>query len=210
MRQIVMRRTFVARHYFAPRREAAPRSASINHNGWTWHGDHTTDENWLDLAFLLAQSSTTSRPYEQVGCALVGSIKDGSERRAEVQGHLIACGVNSWLFRPGPSDCHAEASAISECARLGLPLCGATCYVSKPPCPPCFKLLACAGIAQIVSPKPMLSALSKMAQQLGIQESVLSCSDERTQWRALLASQASGSDGEDCAGESDRESQERP
>ena len=185
----------LATRRFARNFHAAPLSANISRNGWVWDGRHTTDENWLDLACLLAKSSTTSKPpYEQVGCCLVSSVENGSARRAEAQGHAIVCGVNSWLFKPGPSDCHAEASAVAESARRGLPLCGATCYVSKPPCPPCFKLLACAGIARIVSPKPMLSALSKAASKLGIRESVLPCSDERKQRRELLASEARGGD----------------
>lgn len=45
---------------------------------------------------------------------------------------------------------HAEANAVAQAARNGVPVDGATCYTTASPCFPCLKLLASAGIRKIV------------------------------------------------------------
>jgi dCMP deaminase len=45
---------------------------------------------------------------------------------------------------------HAEANAISQCARYGVPTEGATAYVTVSPCVTCAKLLVQAGIDCVV------------------------------------------------------------
>jgi dCMP deaminase len=44
---------------------------------------------------------------------------------------------------------HGEAGAIADAARQGISLDGAEIYVTTFPCPPCAKLIACAGIKKI-------------------------------------------------------------
>jgi dCMP deaminase len=44
---------------------------------------------------------------------------------------------------------HAEATLVAAAARRGLSTAGAVVYVTDFPCPPCAKLLAAAGIAQL-------------------------------------------------------------
>jgi dCMP deaminase len=45
---------------------------------------------------------------------------------------------------------HAEAALVGHAAREGIPLAGATVYVTDFPCPPCAKLLAAAGVARVL------------------------------------------------------------
>nr|ADD95862.1 hypothetical protein [uncultured organism MedDCM-OCT-S12-C54] len=178
MRHLMQRR--------AHTRPAAPLSASLNRNGWVWDPASSADENYMDLAFLLSQSSTATG---RVGCAIVSGVRDGA---AKDQGSVIVCGVNSGLYSPLKADCHAEANAIAESAASGWPLRGATCYVSKPPCNHCFSLLAVSGIARIVSAGPFGAVGSVkqelVAQQLGIECSVVRCTDERRERRERLSS----------------------
>jgi dCMP deaminase len=46
--------------------------------------------------------------------------------------------------------CHAEQNAVAWCAGQGVAAAGATAYVTTTPCLDCFKLLAGAGIAEVV------------------------------------------------------------
>jgi len=45
---------------------------------------------------------------------------------------------------------HAEANAILQAAKLGIPLGGATIYCTLKPCPDCIKSIASAGIKRVV------------------------------------------------------------
>ena len=94
---------------------AAPRSTTISRHGWAWSSVQSIDENFLDLAFLAGRSSTS---IMHVGCAIVSGVQDGSMVTASEQGEVLVCGVNSWLFKPGPSDCHAEVSHTTSNMRF--------------------------------------------------------------------------------------------
>ncbi len=107
-------------------------------------------EYFMKLAQNVAMRGTCDRAY--VGCVLVndenriistgynGSIK-GNPHCDEVghtmrEGHCIAT-------------IHAEMNAILYCAKEGIPIKGATCYVTHFPCLNCTKSLIQAGIKQI-------------------------------------------------------------
>ena len=79
----------------------------------------------------------------QVGCVIVAGVEDGTRTLPQQQGEILSAGINTFLVwdkkygmnqgkhgRRKP-DCHAEANAVAECALLGKPLLGATCYVTK-------------------------------------------------------------------------------
>eukprot|EP00747_Dinoflagellata_sp_TGD_P192368 gnl/TRDRNA2_/TRDRNA2_57115_c1_seq1.p1 gnl/TRDRNA2_/TRDRNA2_57115_c1~~gnl/TRDRNA2_/TRDRNA2_57115_c1_seq1.p1 ORF type:complete len:423 (+),score=55.14 gnl/TRDRNA2_/TRDRNA2_57115_c1_seq1:48-1271(+) len=166
--------------------------------GWAWVASNSCDENYLDLAFLLSRGCTVQ---PQVGCIIVRGIEDGTQSRQ--QGRIIASGINSGLTqfkrygvtrgkfgRQGP-DCHAEAIAVAECAMLGVPLLGASCYVTMPPCVHCYTCLAAAGIREIILPVPMKSRPGGQHQEssaadLGIAIRVVPCSAERIAQREKL------------------------
>ena len=175
---------------------AVPASSTLNHYGWEWLSTDTCDENYMDLAHLLAHGSTIQ---PQVGCVLVRDVEDGSAKRR--QGEIIACGVNTFLVsdtqygknnhkqgRRKP-DCHAEANAVAESALQGLPLLGATCYVSMAPCHTCFTLMAAAGIGEIVAYEPMPHKQERCAEDLGIALRVVRCSEIRQALRSQLVSE---------------------
>ena len=176
----LMRSLFRGRSLF--KMAAAPPSDTLSFNGWEWSNCYSADENYLDLAFLLAKSSECTG---RVGCAIVRGVDNGEQR---TQGTYVIGGTNSSLFgRPGQSDCHAEANAVAESAAKGLSLQGAAAYVSKPPCKQCYSLLAVAGIARIITPSPMDPRQSEHAALLGIREYILENSVDRTERRERLA-----------------------
>lgn len=173
---------------------AAPPSATISRNGWEWEAALSVDENYMDLAFLLAKASSASG---RVGCVLVRGVADcGMSHSPSQSGDVIVCGVNTGLFTPMQADCHAEANAVAESATHGWALRGATAYVSKPPCDRCFALLAVNGVARIVTtpaaaadhqPSKWASAQSSVERELGIVRCHVPCTDERRERRERLA-----------------------
>lgn len=47
---------------------------------------------------------------------------------------------------------HAEQNAIANAARTGVPINGATIYITLPPCLPCARLVVASGIKRVVYP----------------------------------------------------------
>lgn len=104
----------------------------------------------MDMAAMAATRSTC--PRASVGCVLV------QEKR------IVACGYNGSMS--GDVHCigvgctireghcvrtvHAEANAVAQCARFGISMQGATCYVTHRPCWGCFKLMMNAGIRLVL------------------------------------------------------------
>ncbi|KAL1507708.1 hypothetical protein AB1Y20_007321 [Prymnesium parvum] len=71
---------------------APPSSPRLPRWGWRWDDSLSVDENYLDLAFLLARNS---RAPPQVGCVLVAGVDDGGARRR--QGVELVCAANSFI-----------------------------------------------------------------------------------------------------------------
>lgn len=108
------------------------------------------DQYFLKLAMLASERATCPRMH--CGCVLV---KDR---------YVLSTGYNGSL--PGLEHCedvgclivdnhcvrtnHAEMNAIAQAARHGVPLNGATAYVTNMPCTTCAKALLAAGIARVV------------------------------------------------------------
>jgi len=160
---------------------------SLSSYGWTWRAAATLDENYLDLACLLARNSTCKDGH--MGCALVEGVPvgQGSSRAEEQIGSVVLSTINSPLFGAYRSDCHAEANAVSTFAARGLPMRGLSCYVTRAPCSACYRLLAMAGIGRIVSPQPLASPdCVASAQALKIECIALVDDKERAAWRGEL------------------------
>lgn len=70
---------------------------------------------------------------------------------------------------------HAEANAISQAARFGTPLVGATLYSRMEPCQACAKMILAAGITRVVSEKRYQAAsmTRDMFAQAGVELDVL-------------------------------------
>eukprot|EP00802_Teleaulax_amphioxeia_P025383 Tamp_26227.p1 GENE.Tamp_26227~~Tamp_26227.p1 ORF type:complete len:243 (-),score=32.56 Tamp_26227:93-821(-) len=129
--------------------------ARHNTFGWQYDLALTADENYMDLAALVARNSLCNGGH--MGCVLV---KDGD---------IMAVATNTPLFQPYASDVHAEVNAVSGCARNGRSTAGATAYITMPPCKQCFMVLQAAGIKRIVSRHhTSLENCSRAAHELGI------------------------------------------
>lgn len=109
------------------------------------------DEYFLNIARVVATRSTC--PRASVGCVLV------KDRRIQTAGY------NGSL--PGEKHCsnvgcemldghcvrtmHAEANAIAQAAKIGASVQGTVCYVTHTPCSNCRKLMASAGVEDVVT-----------------------------------------------------------
>ncbi len=109
----------------------------------------TWDEYFMSTALLIASRSSCDRLH--VGCVMVSG---GSQAQ-----RIVAAGYNGYLpgaphtsrIREGHEQgtVHAEQNAISDAARRGVSLEGASCYITHFPCINCAKIIAAAGIRQI-------------------------------------------------------------
>jgi dCMP deaminase len=102
-------------------------------------------EYFAGLCLLISSRSPSKRL--KVGCILV---KDN---------HLISAGYNGFL--PGlPHESimrdnheintvHAEQNAISDAAKRGIPVLGASAYITHFPCINCCKILLASGIKEV-------------------------------------------------------------
>ncbi len=110
----------------------------------------TWDEYFMATAKLIASRSNCERL--NVGCIIVTA---GARKN-----RLVAAGYNGWLpgtphasrMRDGHEQAtvHAEQNAIADAARRGSSVDGCTAFVTHYPCINCAKILAAAGIAEVI------------------------------------------------------------
>ncbi len=103
------------------------------------------------MATALLMSTRSSCARLRVGCVIVSG--------GDQKNRIIAAGYNGFLpgaphisrVRDGHEQAtvHAEQNAISDAARRGVSLEGATVYITHFPCINCAKILAAAGISAI-------------------------------------------------------------
>ena len=108
------------------------------------------DEYFMATAKLISSRSNCERLH--VGCVIVTA---GNRKN-----RLVAAGYNGFL--PGTphvsrvrdnheqATVHAEQNAIADAARRGSSVDGCTVYVTHFPCINCAKIMAAAGIAEII------------------------------------------------------------
>ena len=114
-----------------------------------WQTRPSWDEYFMATALLISSRSACERLH--VGCVLVSG---GNHRN-----RLIAAGYNGFLpgaqhvskLRDGHEQAtvHAEQNAITDAARRGISVEGATAYVTHYPCINCAKIMAAAGISEV-------------------------------------------------------------
>ena len=105
---------------------------------------------FMATALILASRSSCERLH--VGCVVVSGSQNPNR--------IIAAGYNGFLpgaahrsrMRDGHEQAtvHAEQNAVADAARRGVTLDGATIYVTHFPCISCAKILAAAGVREIV------------------------------------------------------------
>jgi len=109
-------------------------------------GRPSWDEYFMATALLISSRSPCDRLH--VGCILVSG--------GEHENRIVAAGYNGFLpgaphqsrVRDGHEQAtvHAEQNAITDAARRGISVNGATAYITHFPCVNCAKLLAAAGV----------------------------------------------------------------
>ncbi len=115
----------------------------------SWDERPSWDEYFISTAILMASRSSCRRL--NVGCVIVST--------GEHKNRIIAAGYNGFLPGAPHESCvrdnhematvHAEQNAISDAARRGVSVNGATAYITHFPCINCAKILAAAGISSI-------------------------------------------------------------
>ncbi len=112
-------------------------------------GRPSWDEYFMAMALLISSRSPCERLH--VGCVLVSA--------GEHKNRVVAAGYNGFL--PGAphisrvrdnheqATVHAEQNAITDAARRGVSVNGATAYVTHFPCINCSKIFAAAGVRAI-------------------------------------------------------------
>ena len=103
------------------------------------------DEYFTTLAFLISNRSSCKRL--QVGCVLVKNTR------------VISVGYNGFIAgyphesivreNHEQATVHAEQNCITDCAKRGINVEGATAYITHYPCINCMKILVSSGIKEI-------------------------------------------------------------
>ncbi|MDR2629077.1 MAG: dCMP deaminase family protein [Puniceicoccales bacterium] len=109
----------------------------------------TWDDYFMAVSMLIASRSNCGRLH--VGCILVSN--------GEHKNRIVAAGYNGFMagvphnskIRDSHEQAtiHAEQNAITDAARRGISISGATAYISHFPCLQCAKMLAASGITEI-------------------------------------------------------------
>jgi dCMP deaminase len=112
-------------------------------------GRPSWDEYFMATALLISSRSPCERLH--VGCVLVSG--------GEHVNRIVAAGYNGFLagaphrsrVRDGHEQAtvHAEQNALTDAARRGISVNGATAYITHFPCLNCVKLLAAAGVRAV-------------------------------------------------------------
>jgi len=115
------------------------------------------DRHFMDAATLAGEMCTCASG-RKVGAAIVQDkrvVSTGFNGVPAGYPHPLVCVRREQNIPSGEGlhKCacqHAEANAVTNAARIGISLNGATCYSTVEPCGPCMGVLANAGIKEIV------------------------------------------------------------
>lgn len=104
------------------------------------------EKYFIDIAELSSVRSPCSRL--KVGCVLV---KDNRLLSMGYNGFLSGCPHKSIIVNNHEqATIHAEINAITDAAKRGVSVDGATAYITHHPCLNCYKALAASGVRQII------------------------------------------------------------
>lgn len=127
------------------------------------------DKHFMSVAIKIAEMATCDRKH--VGAIIV---KDKRILSTGYNGSIIGaehCDDVGHDMEDGHCirTVHAEANAILQAAKYGIPIVGADIYVTASPCWDCFKLIANVGIKKIYYGEFYRNEKSfEMAKKLGI------------------------------------------
>ena len=127
------------------------------------------DEYFMNLARSVASRSTCDRKF--VGAVIVKAKRIlATGYNGSIAG-LPHCDEVGHMMEEGHCvrTVHAEQNAVTQAARHGISIDGATVYTTASPCWPCFKNLANAGVKEMVYAEFYRDErIFEAAQQLGI------------------------------------------
>lgn len=112
-------------------------------------------QKYMELAYARARFSKDTST--QVGAIIIGPF--GDDRASGYNGAPRGCRADEdsrGLTRPEKYFwySHAELNAITNAARVGVPLDGSTIVVTHPPCMDCARAIVQAGIKQVIAVRP--------------------------------------------------------
>lgn len=102
------------------------------------------DSNDARKAELLREVQAILRPKKRIGAKKLSALHDTQFMDALEYGRIV----------------HAEMSAISDAARLGVPIAGGTLYCTTFPCHMCAKHIVAAGIDSVIFLEPYPKSLA--------------------------------------------------
>lgn len=108
------------------------------------------EEYFMSVALLISTRSSCERL--KVGCILVSSKEQGNRILASGYNGVLAGAPHLSYIRDDheQGNVHAEQNAVTDAARRGISIDGATAYITHFPCINCAKILAAAGIKKII------------------------------------------------------------
>ena len=124
-------------------------------------------QQYMEIAY--ATSRFSKDESTQVGAVIVGPTNEvrslgynGAPRgcRADEDSRGITRPEKYFWYS------HAELNAITNAARVGVPLDGSTIVVTHPPCMDCARAIVQAGIKQVVTVRPNAEFASRWAEHI--------------------------------------------
>ena len=124
-------------------------------------------QKYMEIAY--ATSRFSKDESTQVGAVIVGPTNEvrslgynGAPRgcRADEDSRGITRPEKYFWYS------HAELNAITNAARVGVPLDGSTIVVTHPPCMDCARAIVQAGIKQVVTVRPNAEFASRWAEHI--------------------------------------------
>lgn len=128
------------------------------------------DEYFMTVAYLMSKRSSCHRLH--VGCVV---IQDRRIVSTGYNGHIKGAPHDSKIVDGHEQlTIHAEANAVADAAARGVPIQGATLYVTHYPCINCAKMLIASGIKRIIySEDYNNNELCKVLYESNTQDSVI-------------------------------------
>lgn len=152
----------------------------------------TKDHKFMGLAYARAQFSKDTST--KVGAVIVGPA--GEDRASGYNGAPRRCGADEPGDPRGTERpekyfwfSHAELNAITNAARVGVPLEGCTIFVTHPPCMDCARAIVQAGIKRVVTVeqnadfyerwKDHILRSRRLFHECGVEVEVLNANDDQ-------------------------------
>ncbi len=128
----------------------------------------TKDHKFMELAYARARFSKDTST--KVGAVIAGAAKE--DRSSGYNGAPRGCAADEAgdLRSARPEKyfwfSHAELNAITNAARVGVPLEGCTIYVTHPPCMDCARAIVQAGIKRVVTVRPSAGFVERWEEHM--------------------------------------------